>query len=147
VSGSRQFCTFMLQGLLLGIEVDAVQEVIRSQPLTPVPLSPPEVAGLINLRGQIVAAIDLRQRLGLAAGKDDTPVANIVIRTPDGPVSLLVEEIGDVAEVDEAAIEPVPDTTNECTRALVYGVYPLQDRLLLLLDGARAVSGWERNDE
>ena len=62
---SQQFCTFLLDGYLFGVPVPQVQEVIRFQPMTPVPLAPPAVKGMINLRGQIVLAIDLRRRLSL----------------------------------------------------------------------------------
>ena len=82
---SQQFCTFLLDGHLFGVPVPQVQEVIRFQPMTPVPLAPPAVEGLINLRGQIVLAIDLRRRLSLAArSQGDLPV-NVVVRRPTAP--------------------------------------------------------------
>src|SRR4051794_28626709 len=95
----RQYCTFFLDEHYFGIDVLKVQEIIRFQQMTRVPLAPPAVRGLINLRGQIVMGIDLRRRLGLqGAAAEATPV-NIVVRTDDGAVSLLVDEIGDVVEV------------------------------------------------
>src|SRR5439155_869714 len=93
-----QFCTFLVRGMLFGLEVTRIQEVIRYQPLTAVPLTSPVIAGLINLRGQIVTAIDLRIRLGLPPREPDERPLNVVVRTADGPVSLLVDDIGDVIQ-------------------------------------------------
>ena len=134
----RQVATFVLDQLYFGVEVLKVQEVIRYQELTRIPLAPPVVEGLINLRGQIVTAIDLRRRLGLADRREDALPMNVVVRTGDGVVSLLVDEIGDVVEVSEAQFEQAPDTLAGPTRDLVRGVYKLKDRLLLLLDEERA---------
>src|SRR4051812_36691478 len=106
-----QFCTFYLDGLLFGVEVERVQEVIRYQEMTPVPLAPAVVRGLINLRGQIVTAIDLRRRLELPEreGRQKLPI-NVVIRAGEEPISLLVDEIGEVVEEAENALEPAPPT-------------------------------------
>jgi purine-binding chemotaxis protein CheW len=134
----RQVATFVLDQLYFGVEVLKVQEVIRYQELTRIPLAPPVVEGLINLRGQIVTAIDLRRRLGLGDRVDGELPMNVVVRTADGVVSLLVDEIGDVVEVAEAQFEMAPDTLAGPTRDLVRGVYKLKDRLLLLLDEERA---------
>ena len=101
----QQFCTFYIQGLLFGVEVKTVQEVIRHQEMTGIPLAPEVVAGLINLRGQIVTAIDLRRRLGVRDRLADELPMNVVVRTADGAVSLLVDEIGDVVEVEEKDFE------------------------------------------
>ena len=131
---ARQFCTFVLDDLYFGVEVLKVQEVIRYQDMTRVPLAPGVVQGLINLRGQIVTAIDLRRRLELSERSGDARPMNVVVRTSDGVVSLLVDEIGDVVEVDDASFERPPDTISGAARALVTGVYKLKDRLLLALD-------------
>jgi purine-binding chemotaxis protein CheW len=136
---NTQFATFFLDGLYFGVEVLRVQEVIRHQQRTPVPLAPPIVDGLINLRGQIVTAIDLRRRLRLAERGEGTRPMNIVVRTDDGAVSLLVDEIGDVVEVTDQQFEPVPDTVDRDTAALVTGVYKLDQRLLLIIDVDKAV--------
>lgn len=135
----QQFCTFYLDGLLFGIEVEKVQEVIRHQAMTRVPLAPKLIAGLINLRGQIVTAIDLRLRLGLPERTADELPMNVVARSEDGAVSLLVDDIGDVLEVQEQQFEDVPQTLRQ-SRELIRGVYKLPERLLLVLDTAHAVS-------
>jgi purine-binding chemotaxis protein CheW len=136
----RQFCTFHLDTLFLGIEVLQVQEVIRRQAMTRVPLAPRAVRGLINLRGQIVTAVDLRERLGLPPLAADREPMNVVVRTDEGAVSLLVDEIGDVLETDEAQYESLPETLAPEARELMRGVYKLPDRLLLILDTEKALA-------
>jgi purine-binding chemotaxis protein CheW len=134
----QQFCTFLLDGHLFGVPVPQVQEVIRFHPMTPVPLAPPAVEGLINLRGQIVLAIDLRRRLSLAGrSAGDLPV-NVVVRTTDGAVSLLVDEIGDVIEVEQSSFEASPETLRGAVRSMILGVHKLEHKLLHLLDTERA---------
>lgn len=130
----KQFCTFRLDGHLFGIEVTAVQEVMRYQEMTAVPLAPEDVRGLINLRGQIVTALDLRSRLGMAPLDGERLPMNVVVRAQDGPVSLLVDEIGDVLEVEESTFEDPPDTLEGPARALIRGAYKLDGVLLLELD-------------
>ena len=137
--GTRQFVTFNLSGHLFGVDVIHVQEVIRAQAMTRVPLATPVVSGLINLRGQIVLAIDLRLRLGLAARKSDAPVMNLVAQTSDGPVSLLVDEIGDVIEVGAYVFEQAPDMLKGIQRELVEGVYKLKSTLLIALNVNRVI--------
>jgi purine-binding chemotaxis protein CheW len=140
MTGGHQYCTFYLAGHFFGLDVLQVQEIIRFQEMTRVPLAPPVVRGLINLRGQIVTAIDLRRRLGLSERPADQQPLNVVVRSDDGAVSLLVDEIGDVLEVSESAFERPPDTLLGNARELIRGVYKLQDRLLLILDAERAVN-------
>lgn len=135
-----QFCTFYLDGLYLGVGVRQVQEVIRYQEMTRVPLAPNVVSGLINLRGQIVTAIDLRRRLGLPDRPADELPMNVVVRSDDGAVSLLVDEIGDVVEVDEDTFERAPETLRGVARELIRGVYKREGELLLVLDNNRATS-------
>ena len=134
MSTTTQFCTFFLGDLLLGVEVLKVQEVIRLQSMTKVPLAPPTVRGLINLRGQIVLAVDLRQRLELPPAVGRADLMNVVVRDGESAVSLLVDDIGDVLELSADRFEPPPDTLTGVARELVRGVYQLKDRLLLILD-------------
>lgn len=139
MSDELAYCTFRLGELFFGVEVLSVQEVIRYQRMTAVPLAPAVVSGLINLRGQVVTAIDLRRRLGMPDRAEGQLPMNVVVRTEDGPVSLLVDEIGDVLEVDESMFEPAPETLEGVTRDLVTGVFKLDGRLLLVLDVDRAL--------
>ncbi len=140
MSKTQQFCTFFLKDQFLGVPVQQVQEVIRYQEMTRVPLVPQVIRGLINLRGQVVMAVDLRRRFGMEERPDSQLPMNVVVRTDDGAVSFLVDEIGDVLEVDEEIFERPPETLQGEARELVRGVYKLQDRLLLVLDTERAVS-------
>jgi purine-binding chemotaxis protein CheW len=135
---TSQFCTFYLDKLLFGVELKGVQEVIRSLEMTKVPLAPAVVSGLMNLRGQVVTAVDLRRRLELEPSQPDTLSINVVVRSEDGSVSLLVDEIGDVIEVEETTFEPPPETLRGPVRSMILGVHKLNDRLLHVLDIEKA---------
>lgn len=137
---SSEFSTFFVGDLFFGVDVLRVQEVLRSQQMTSVPRAPGVIEGLINLRGQIVTAIDMRRRLQLPPhSADHAAPMNMVVRTADGVVSLLVDEIGDVLDMDASNYEPPPDNLVPAAKDLIRGVYKLSDRLLLVLDEERAV--------
>ena len=140
MGSSRQFCTFFLDDLFFGVEVEQVQEVRRYQEMTSVPLAPSVVEGLINLRGQIVTTIDLRRRLSLPKRSNGQLPMNVILRTEDGALSLLVDEIGDVLELDAASFEPPPETVQGAARELIRGAYKLEDRLLLALDTSKIMT-------
>lgn len=134
VNGARQLCTFHLGDLFLAVEVTEVQEVIRYQETTRVPLVTPVISGLINLRGEIVTTVDLRRRFGLPPWPDGHQPMNVVVRTEDSIVSLLVDDIDDVLEVDDSTFENPPATLNGAVRDLIAGIHKLDGRLLLVLD-------------
>jgi purine-binding chemotaxis protein CheW len=136
---SGQLSTFYVADMFFGVDVLDVQEVLRSQQMTPVPLAPDTVEGLINLRGQIVTAIDMRRRLMLPPHAEDQMPMNMVVRTSEGAVSLLVDEIGDVLDVDAKSYERTPDNLDPAARELIRGVYKLKGRVLLVLDTEKAV--------
>jgi len=136
---TRSVCTFMVGGLCLGIEVSTMREVLRAQTLTRVPRAPREVRGLMNLRGQIVTAVDLAARLRLPRGERPAAAMNVIVQTQDGPVSLLVDEIGDVVEVGAPEAEPPPANLMPEVRELISQVYKLRDGLLLLLNVEKTV--------
>jgi purine-binding chemotaxis protein CheW len=144
---TQQFCTFYLKDQFFGVPVEQVQEVIRYQEMTGVPLVPQVIRGLINLRGQIVMAVDLRRRFEMEERPSSQAPMNVVVRTDDGAVSFLVDEIGDVLEAEEGTFEPPPATLQGHGRELVRGVYKLPDRLLLELDIARAVTPAAQSQE
>jgi len=139
VPESRQFCTLYLAEHRFGVPVERVQEVIAAQTMTPVPLAHPVIGGLINLRGQIVTAIDLRARLDFDARLDDTVPMNVVVQTPTGVVSLLVDGIGDVVDVEETIYEQPPETLTGVAKELILGVYKFDGHLVLELDVDAAV--------
>jgi purine-binding chemotaxis protein CheW len=145
MANMQQFCTFFLQEQFFGVPVQQVQEVILYQEMTRVPLTPAVIRGLINLRGQIVMAVDLRRRFAMEERPESQLPMNVVVRTDDGAVSLLVDAIGDVLEVDEESFERPPETVQGTARELVRGVYKLRERLLLVLDTERAVAGEDSN--
>lgn len=138
MTSGRELCTFEVAGCLFGLDVRRVQEVLRTHTMTRVPLAPRAIRGLINLRGQIVLAIDLHYCLGLRQTLGDSCVMSVVLRSDDGPISLLVDVIRDVAEVNDVALA-LPDTLDENARSLIRGAYPRGERLLLELDVDRVL--------
>ena len=139
MSADRQLCTFTLDGLSLGIDVREVQEVMTHHDMTRVPRAAAVVRGLINLRGQIVPALDLRRRLKLNEAPVGWQPMSVVVHGADGPVSLLVDEIGDVVQVSEEDFERRPETLTGVARELIQGAYKLEGQLLLVLDTARVL--------
>lgn len=142
----RQFCTFFMADQFYGLDVLCVQEIIRQQPMTRVPLAQAAISGLINLRGQIVTAIDMRRRLQMPERPAHVTPVNVVVQTGDGAVSLLVDEIGDVLEVDGRDFERPPETLQGASRELIEGVFKLPDRLLLILNPELTVNIPESRD-
>ncbi|MBD2489776.1 chemotaxis protein CheW [Aulosira sp. FACHB-615] len=136
----QQLCTFWLNKTYFGIDVRHVQEVIRPQAITPVPLTPPDICGLINLRGQIITVIDLQQRLdmGEPARRNLQPEAspgfNIVVSSDHEIVSLLVDDVGDVLEFPENTFQPPPASLKGKMRDILAGAYPLAAGFLLVVD-------------
>jgi len=143
----RRYCTFQLGGLYLGVPVTKVQEVLRSQERTRVPLVSSVVDGLINLRGEIVTTLDLRRRLELPPRDDGAEAMNVVIRSDEGVVSLLVDEIRDVLDIDEADFEPVPPTLTGPCRDLVTAIVKLDNSLLMVLDTERLLEIRDTSDQ
>lgn len=137
---TKQLVTFSLDSLFFGVDVLSVQEVIRYQEMTRVPTASSMVEGLINLRGQIITAIDLRRRLDLPVRARERQPMNVVVRTDDGALSFLVDEIGDVVEIANESFEKVPETVHGVIRDLIDGVYKLEGRLLLVLNTERTAN-------
>lgn len=136
--GSKQFCTFYLEDLFFGIDVLKVQEVLRFQEMTQVPQAPQVVRGLINLRGQIVTAIDLRRRLQMPDSSLGEETMNVIVKDREAAVSLLVDRIGEVLEVEDDCFDRPPHNLDPLVRQLLDGVYKLEDGLLLILDTDKA---------
>ena len=134
-----QYCCFHIGDGLYGIDALRVQEVVQARPTTPTPLAPPAVVGLMNLRGQIVTVLDVRKRLGIEP-RPSAPTAIVVVQTSDGAVGLLVDEIGDVADVAIEQMEPPPDTFRGNARSLVVAACKLPARLLVTLDVDKVVA-------
>lgn len=139
----RKICTFYLGPHLFGIDVQSMREVLEHWVATTVPLLPPCVVGLINLRGQLMMSIDLRHRLGIAAREAGGAQVSLVVHTASEQVAFTVDGVGDVLEVSEDQFEPPPETLQGESRDLISGVYKLQTQLILILDAARAADPGE----
>ncbi len=131
---NRNYATFFLDGHYLGVEVEKVQEVFTARDMTPVPLASPVISGLINLRGQIITAIDLRKRLGFSERPENEEIMNLVVLTEDGVVDLVVDKIGDVVAVYPNLFDHPPSTLDRRLEGIVEGVYKLEGQLLLALN-------------
>ena len=142
---TRLICTFMVDKLHLGVDVAHVQEVLRGQDMTEVPLAHPAVRGLINLRGQIVTALDMRRRLQIPPPVSDETPMNVIVQSAGSVVSLLVDSIGDVEDVSEDSLEPAPETLDEETRGVVTWVCKLKKGLLLIVDPHAIIDGLLRD--
>ncbi|MDX9731441.1 MAG: chemotaxis protein CheW [Bdellovibrionales bacterium] len=143
-NGTRQFATFYLEDRMYGIDVMQVQEITKYLPVTQVALAPGYVKGLINLRGQISTAIGLRELFGVQAyghpaplvesDADDEQEMAVVCRVNGELMSLLVDRIGDVIEVDESDFEMTPDVVPHSVRRFMSGVYKTESAVLSVID-------------
>lgn len=129
---TRLFITFWLGGFLFALPVEEVVEINRSLDITPVPKAPSYVSGIINLRGQILTAIDLAQRIGLK--RENEAHHNVIVGRDGEPLSLLVEQIGDVLEIKVSQIEEPPEVIEGLDIQFVKNVSKLPERLLVILD-------------
>ena len=135
----QQICTFRIDDHFFGVPIESVQEVIRSPEVTRVPRAHPAVRGLINLRGQLLIAVDLRHRMNLGTTDMAQKSVNVVLRTEDDVLALIVDAMDDVLELTEDQFEPPPETVDADVRSLIRGVYKLEGRLLLLLNIENAI--------
>jgi len=134
VKKTRRFCTFTINGWCFGVDVREVQEVNHYQVMTNVPLASDVISGLMNLRGQVVTVLDLRRRLELDDSSFDRPPMNVVIKVDRELISFLVEEIGEVIEVADDAIESPPTTIDSRIRMFSSGMVHYDSQLVLILD-------------
>jgi purine-binding chemotaxis protein CheW len=143
----KRYCTFFLDKHLFGVETSFVQEISRNQTVTPVPLVDDSVDGLINLRGQIVTAIGLGRRLGVWSDVSRKSRMSVIIRGEDELVSLQVDKIGDVLDIDIKDGETPPETINHKTRELLECVYKLDGQLLLAIDLRQTLNLTDTDEE
>ena len=139
MTSEKQYCTFKLGGSLFGLESSLVQEVLRGQKSTPVPLAPVPVTGLMNLRGRIVTLLDLRLRLELPPRPEGMPGLSVILRHGNEWVGLLADEIGDVLDLEEQTFEEAPSSLMGEARRLILGAFKLRGQLLLVLNPAEVV--------
>lgn len=133
---ANQYVSFFVDGQLLGIPVNAVQEVLNPQAISPVPLARAEISGLLNLRGQIVTAVNLRRRLGLPDLEDGRQCMNVVVRHQGESYSLRVDDVGDVINVSGDVLQPPPATLDAHWKSVTSGVFRLEGRLFVILNVA-----------
>lgn len=131
-SSTVEYVTFRLADQWMGIPVLMVQEVLLTQRIARVPRASSEVAGFLNLRGQIVTAVELRTRLGLAPRPESAPPMNVVVRFDGELFALLVDEVGDVLSVESSAVEPSLPTLDPSWRQVCAGIVR-RDRGLLVI--------------
>lgn len=133
---AHQYCSFLLDGLLFGIGSHEIQEVVTYRELRPVPLAPRAVAGLINLRGQVLVALDLRRQLELPERPVDMLPVGLVVRSAGETICLLADEAGGVVEAGDLSLEllSLPGTFSPRLRRLILGICQLESRLMHVLD-------------
>lgn len=139
-TGKQDFVTVMLAGQLLGIPVLSVHDVLNAQQITTIPLSPAWVAGVLNLRGRIVTAIDLRQRLGLPPREEGQTSMSVVVEHDEEPYSLQIDKVGEVLSLEDQDFEKNPVTLDVRWREVSMGIYRLKDQLLPILDVERLLT-------
>jgi purine-binding chemotaxis protein CheW len=138
---TRQFCTFRVDNLTVGVDVTRVQEVLRTSLVTPVPLSEACIAGLLNLRGQIVTVVDVRTRLGFGAPASTGHAVHVVVKSRGDVLSLVVDSEGDVVDIDEDALDNLTEVVDDAISTYVVGTSKVDDYLLHVLDPDRVLSG------
>jgi purine-binding chemotaxis protein CheW len=140
MSEQRTLCTVRVADLLLGLDVAHVQEIVRDQTVYQLPRAPRDVHGLINLRGRVVTVIDLRERFGKPGRASGSEEAMVVTSVGSGTVALRVDEVCEVKSIASDTLEAPPGSFQGQARALVGGVFKLEDTLLLELDVARVTA-------
>jgi purine-binding chemotaxis protein CheW len=138
VTGEEQvYVTLTVAGQLCGIPVLGVRDVLAEQPITRIPLAPPDIAGSLNLRGRIVTAIDLRRRLNLPAPEGDKKRMSVVAEQGGELYALQVDQVSEVMSLDAKLFERNPPTLDRNWALFSDGIYRLDGRLLVILNVAR----------
>ena len=133
------YVTAMIDGQLFGLPIVRVQDVFIPERLTRVPLAPPEIVGVLNLRGRIVTLIDLRRRFGLRERKEGEDVMAIGVESRGESYGLLIDRVGEVVELDGVAREPNPVNLDQRLAQMSSGIYRLDDQLLVVVDVDRVL--------
>jgi purine-binding chemotaxis protein CheW len=140
----KEYVTAMIGDQLFGLPILRAQDVFSPERLTRVPLTPPEIAGVLNLRGRIVTLIDMRQSLGLEPRKDDTPTLAIGVESGGESYGLLIDSVGEVLKLDEGAREPNPINLDPRLARVSAGVYRLEGQLLVVVDVDRVLDAGDK---
>ena len=129
-----EFVTAWIAGQLFGIPITRVHDVFEAERITHVPLAPPEISGVLNLRGRVVTALDMRKRLGLPPREDAKKQMAIGIDHEGEAYGLLVDSMGEVLKLAADALDIVPINLQKDWAAISAGIYRLEDRLMMVLD-------------
>jgi purine-binding chemotaxis protein CheW len=135
-----EFVTFNVGELLIGVDIHHVEEINRQVDITPVPQSPPQVRGVINLRGEVVTVVDLRNVLGMGNTEIGQNTRTVVVNSHDEQIGLLVDRIADVVLEHSEQIDPPPANVGGVDGRFFKGVYKLEKRLLIVLDVEEAIA-------
>jgi purine-binding chemotaxis protein CheW len=122
------------------VEVTQVREIMRMEEITRMPKSPQFVEGIINLRGQIIAVVELAKRLNLEAGERDSDTRIIVVEAEDIKVGMIVDSVSEVLRASAEAVEPSPTLAMDLSAAYLQGVVKQDNRLIILLDLTKVLS-------
>ncbi len=141
-----EYVTFKIEGQLFGISVLQVQDILKPNNIAFVPLAPPEVRGSINLRGTIVTVIDVRVRLGLPPKADLKDVMGVTVENQNELYTLLVDEIGEVLNLDPETMDKVPGTLDSVWREFAESIFQLEGSLMIVLDVALLLRNRERSN-
>jgi purine-binding chemotaxis protein CheW len=133
-AATKEYVTAMIGGQLFGLPIQRVQDVFVPDRLTPVPLAPPEIAGLLNLRGRIVTLIDMRRRLGFDCSGAGAPEMAVGVEWRGEFYGLLIDAIGEVLKLDDERREANPINLDPRLAAVSLGIYRLDDRLMIVID-------------
>jgi len=134
-----EYVTVLLGGQLFGLPISRVQDVFMPERLTRVPLARPEIAGVLNLRGRIVTAIDMRCRLGLPKRDDDRPAMAIGIECKGESYGLLIDSVGEVLKLDDSNLDSNPVNLDGRLAQISAGIHRLEGQLLVILDVDRVL--------
>ena len=136
-----EYVTVFIGGQLFGLPISRVQDVFMPERLTRVPLAPPEIAGVLNLRGRIVTTVDMRRRLGLPPRDDDKPSMAVGIELKSESYGLLIDTVGEVMKLGEATLEPNPVNLDPRLARVSAGVHRLDGQLMVVLDVDHVLNG------
>jgi purine-binding chemotaxis protein CheW len=135
----NEYVTATVGGQLFGLPIQRVQDVFIPERLARVPLAPPEIAGLLNLRGRIVTLIDMRFRLGLEQSENVGRSMAIGVESRGESYGLLIDRIGEVHRLDKAAFERNPINLDSRLASVSAGIYRLEEQLLVVVDVDRVL--------
>jgi purine-binding chemotaxis protein CheW len=138
-SGITEYVTTVIGGQLFGLPISRVQDVFMPERLTRVPLSSSDVAGVLNLRGRIVTAIDMRSRLGLPKNDDGRPPMAVGVDLRGESYGLLIDTIGEVLKLEDDTREVNPVNLDPRMAKLAGGVHRLDGQLMVVLDVDRVL--------